>query len=74
MPLLAVETDMKSPRPDIPKLKILSIGIVTEDGKLEGNWKFDGSSNPKSVGQYITDDWYLIGGYTVDELRKISGS
>lgn len=61
----------KEPRPDIPKIKIVSIGGFDDD-KPDSRWVFDGSSRPKSVGIYYSKDWYLIGGYTVDELRKIA--
>ena len=63
---------LKEPRPDIPKLPIVKIGGVTDEGVLFGEWGFDGTAHPKSVGQYFSDDWNLFGGYTVDELRDIS--
>lgn len=63
---------MKEPRPDIPKLKILSIGGFTIDGKTDGYWSFDGLSDPNSVGHYFSKDWELIGGYTLSELKEIS--
>ena len=62
----------KQARPDIPKLKIISIGSFDTEGKPKG-WRFDGSSNPQSVGLYISEDWYLHGGYTVEELKVIAG-
>jgi hypothetical protein len=62
---------MKETRPDIPKLLITNIGIVDSDG-IAKYWAFDGKNNPKSVGEYRSLNWHLIGGYTVDELRAIA--
>ena len=63
---------MKSQRPDIPKLKIISIGGFIDDWHIDKYWNFDGSSHPNSVGTYYTEDWKLYGGYTVEELKVIS--
>ena len=61
---------MKEPRPDIPKLKIDNIGEFDSDGKPIF-WAFDGASHPQSVGEYFSEGWHLIGGYTIDELMEI---
>lgn len=65
---------MKQPKPDIPKLTIVQIGTVNEDGTPCSDWVFDGSSHPNSIYEYISEDWHLIAGYTIDELREISNS
>ena len=62
---------MREPRPNIPKLTITHVGTVDDGGMLNDDWKFDGKSHPQSVGEYVSDDWHLIGGYTIDELREI---
>jgi len=65
---------MKQQRPDIPKLDILTVGDFNSDGSIGKGWKFDGESHPQSVGEYLSDDWHLIGGYTLDELKTIKNS
>lgn len=57
-------------RPNIPKSKIVTVGGF-DDGRTDGGWQFDGRDIPGSVGYYISDEWELIGGYTIDELREI---
>jgi len=68
---------IKTPRPNIPKLDIITIGTFDNKGNPIG-WKFDGNSHTNSVGEYFslqkddgTYEWHLIGGYTIDELREI---
>jgi hypothetical protein len=62
--------NFKAPRPDIIKLKIEKIGGFL-DGMPDKQWAFSGSNHPKSVGNYHSKDWVLIGGYTVEELKII---
>lgn len=67
-----IDKTTKETRPDIPKARIKTVGGF-ECGMPDLKWSFDSQSNPKSVGYYISDDWLLIGGYTIDELREIAG-
>jgi len=62
--------NIKEPRPDIHKGKITQIGTFDSDGNGTG-WAFEGSSHPNSVGHYISKDWDLYCGYTIDELKEI---
>jgi len=57
----------KEPRPNIPKLLITKVGEFNSPL----GWSFDGKSDPNSVGNYISKDWNLYGGYTIQELNKI---
>ncbi len=58
---------------DTPKLKIIAVGDIDENGAPCDGWIFDGEGHPNSVGQCIdlAKGIHLLGGYTFDELRQI---
>lgn len=61
-----------SKRPDVYKFDIVKIGTFADSGMINDDWVFDGKSDPKSFGIYLSNEWNLIAGYTLDELRDIS--
>lgn len=63
---------IKTPRPDIPKGIIIKIGSFDKFGNINNDWVFSGKGIPNAVGRYISEDWDLFGGYTVDELKQIA--
>lgn len=58
-------------RPNIPKIKIVTVGGFDDAGRPDGGWQFDGRDTPGSVGYYVCDGRELVGGYTIKELREI---
>ena len=61
---------LKTERPCIPKITIEKVGSFDEKDRPV-DWVFNGGSHPNSVAEYISDDWHLVGGYTIAELLEI---
>jgi len=60
----------EEPRPNFTKQAIVRIGTIIDGNPV--NWIFNEKYQANSVGYYISPDWELFSGYTIDELREIS--
>ena len=62
-----------SVRPNIPKMKIVKVGTITENNQAR-DWTFSGEGLEGVEAIYDRDGWNLVGGYTADELRLVAGT